>query len=146
MSNHEAWCPFGKSGLGEHTDAAKSLADTFNLHRVALGLDAVGKWFAVSLAEGKGDNQLYDSKLDCVTHQHHNERYYTYIKIVPGSMKVCEAEVMLTTARRLYDKGMRMVDPDHKHGGPDLITRLTVEDQLAQMRGAVTNLIMPWER
>jgi hypothetical protein len=60
-------------------------------------------------------------------------------------MKVCEAEVMLTTARQLYDNGMRMTDPDHKHGGLDLITRLTAEDQLAQMRGVVTNLKMPWE-
>jgi len=143
---HEPWCPFGKTGLGNHTDAAKRLSDTYNLHRIALGLNAVGKWFAASLAEGRTDDVLYDSKLDCVIHQHHNERWYTFIKIVPASMRPCEAEVMLTTARRLYDKGMRMTDPDHKHGGPDLIQRLTVEDALAQMRGVVTNLKMPWER
>ena len=137
---HEVWCK-----VATHSDAAKRTSDTYNLHRIALGLDAVGKWFAVSLAEGRGDDVLYDSKLDCVTHQKHNERYYTFIKIVPSGMKVCESEVMLTTARRLYDKGMRMTDPDHKHGGPDLIKRLTVEDQLSMMRGIVTGLKMPWE-
>lgn len=139
---HEPWC---QSKGQSHSDAAKRLSDTYNLHRVALGLDAIGKWFAAALNDGGGDNTLYDSKYECVRHQHHNEQYYTYIKINPSTMKVCEAEVMLKTARRLYDNGMRMTDPDHKHGGPDLIKRLTVSDQLAQMRGAVTNLKMPWE-
>lgn len=128
-----------------HSDAAKRLADTYNLHRIALGLDAVGKWFAASLAEGRSDDVLYDSKLDCVVHQKHNEKYYTFIKIVPAGMKTCEAEVMLKTARTMYDKGMRMTDPDHKHGGPDLITRLNAEDQLALMRGVARNVKMPWE-
>jgi len=139
---HTPWC---KMNNGRHSDAAKRLNDTYNLHRLALGDDAIGKWFAAALSDGDGDGVLYDHKIDCVRHQRHNETYYTYIKIVPPSMKICEAEVMLVTARRLYDKGMRMADPDHKHGGPDLITRLTAEDQLAQMRGRVTNLIMPWE-
>lgn len=140
VSTHEAWCQF--KGV-THSDAAKALRDTFNLHRIGAPYDSIGKWFAVSLAEGKGDNVLYDSKLECVRHQKHNERYYTFIKIVPVTMNECEANVMLNTARRLYANGMRMADPDHKHGGVDLITRLTVEDQLAQMRGIVTNLRMP---
>jgi hypothetical protein len=135
----EAWCGV----KGQHEDAAKRLADTYNLHRMADQYGGLNKWFAASLREGESDGVLYDSKLDCVTHQHHNEKYYTFIKIVPTTMKVCEAQVMLNTARRLYENGMRMTDPDHKHGGPDLITRLTVEDQLWQMRGIVTNLQMP---
>lgn len=137
---HESWCPWkGKS----HSDAAKRLSDTFNLHRIGAPYDSIGKWFAATLADGSSDDVLYDDKLSCVTHQKHNERYYTFIKIIPSTMKPCEAEVMLKTARTMYDKGMRMTDPDHKHGGPDLITRLTVEDQLNQMRGIVTGLKMP---
>lgn len=135
----EAWCKV----KGRHEDAARRLADTYNLHRMADVYGGLNKWFAASLQAGESDGVLYDSKLDCVTHQHHNEKYYTFIKIVPTTMKVCEAQVMLNTARRLYENGMRMTDPDHKHGGPDLITRLTVEDQLMQMRGIVTNLQMP---
>lgn len=139
---HESWCPWGRFGTG-HTDAAKRLSDTYNLHRIGAGINAVGKWFAASLAEGRSDDVLYDSKLSCVRHQKHNEKLYTFIKIVPTGMKPCEAEVMLETARRMYDAGMRMTDPDHKHGGLDLITRLTVEDQLNMMRGIATGLKMP---
>lgn len=139
MTQHEPWCK-----APAHSDAAKRMSDTYNLHRLAGGLASVGKWFAAKLEDGRTDNVLYDSKLDCVRHQGHNERYYTFIKIAPNSMNQCEGEVMLTTARKLYDKGMRMADPDHKHGGMDLITRLTVEDQLQQARGVVTNLAMPW--
>lgn len=142
MTTHQSWCK--QKALG-HSDAAKRLSDTYNLHRIALDLNAVGKWFAASLAEGRSDNVLYDSKLDCVTHQHHNEQYYVFVKIAPCGMDACEAEVMLRTQRNLYDAGMRMADPDHKHGGPDVIRRLTVEDQLQQMMGRNTNLIMPWE-
>lgn len=139
---HEAWC---RDKGKVHSDAAKRLSDTYNLHRIALGLDAVGKWFAASLTEGRSDDTLYDSKLACVRHQKHNEKYYTFVKMVPSGMNECEAEVMLNTARKLYDNGMRMADPDHKHGGYDLITRLTAEDQLAAMRGIASNLRMPWE-
>lgn len=142
MTQHQSWCLQKAFG---HTDAAKRLADTYNLHRVALGLDAVGKWIAVSLAEGRSDNVLYDSKLDCVKRQHHNESYYAFIKVGPSGMDECEAEVMLRTNRTLYENGMRMADPDHAHGGPDVIKRLTVEDQLAQALGVNTGLIMPWE-
>ena len=140
MSQHAAWCQ-----APTHSDAAKRMAGTYNLHRIGAGIDAVGKWFAAALEDGRSDNTLYDSKLACVTHQHHREQYYTYIKIVPTGMAECEAEVMLKTARTMYKNGMRMTDPDHKHGGPDLITRLTVEDQLQMARGVVTNLKMPWE-
>jgi hypothetical protein len=139
---HEAWC---QQKAFNHSDAAKRVSDTYNLHRIALGYDAIGKWFGSALNDGRSDDTLYDSKRDCVVHQHHNEMYYTYTKIGPQSMNPCEAEVMLKTARSLYDKGLRLADPDHARGGLDVIKRLTVEDQLAQARGINTNLRMPWE-
>lgn len=142
MTRHEAWCQQKAFG---HSDAANRVYDTYNLHRVAIGSDAIGKWFASALADGRSDNVLYDSKRECVRHQHHNEEYYTFIKIVPPSMRICEAEVMLKAARNLHSIGLRIADPDHKHGGLDVIKRLSVEDQLAQARGRNTNLIMPWE-
>lgn len=142
MNLHEPWC---RMKLFSHSDAAKRLCDHYNLHRVAAPYDSIGKWIAAALNDGATDRVLYDSKLAAVKHQHHNEQWYTYIKIVPTSMNVCESEVMLATARSLYDKGMRMTDPDHKHGGPDIIKRLTVEDFIAQGRGVIQNLIMPWE-
>jgi len=142
MDQHEPWC---QQRAFRHTDAATRLSDTYNLHLIGRGEDARGKWFAAALADGRTDDVLYDTKLDCVTHQHHNEQYYTFIKIGPRSMRVCEAEVMLKTARNLYDKGLRIADPDHRHGGYDVIKRVSVEDQLNQALGRNTNLIMPWE-
>src|SRR5258706_576476 len=114
MHNHSAWCQ--QKALG-HTDAAKRLADTYNLHRIAAPHDSIGKWFAVALVDGRGDNTLYDSKRDCVFHQGHNEQYYAFTKIVPSTMTYCEGEVVMSVARRAYDKGLRLADPDDKHGG-----------------------------
>lgn len=140
---HQPWCQL-KGWV--HTDAAKRMTDEYNLHRVAAGYDAIGKWIACALQDGTSDHVLYDDKLSAVTHQRHNESRYVFIKINPSSSNPCEMEVMLRTSRRLYDAGMRMTDPDHKHGGPSVIRRLMVEDELNFMRGAVTNLVMPWDR
>ena len=74
---------------------------------------------------------------------HHNENLFTFIKINPSSMNECEAEVMLKTARTLYDKGLRLSDPDDAHGGRDVIKRVSIEDQQAQAAGFNTNLILP---
>lgn len=139
---HEPWCP---QKAFKHTDAAKRVADIYNLHRIGRGLNAVGKWVAVALSDGHSDDTLYDSKRDAVIHQRHNEKYYAFVCITPSDMKVCEAEVVLRKNRELYDKGLRWSDPDHKHGGPEVIKRLTVEDELASIRGRATNLIFPWE-
>jgi hypothetical protein len=140
--DHEPWCQQKAFG---HSDAAKRIADTYSLHLIGMGDGAIRKWFAAALIDGRSDDTLYDSKSDCIHHQHNNEQYYTYIRIGPRSMRVCEAEVMLKTARTLYDNGMRMVDPDSHTGGPDAIKRLTAEDQMQQSVGNNTNLIMPWE-
>jgi len=142
VSEHEPWC---RLKAFHHTDAAKRVCDDYNLHRIADPYGSIGKWIACALNDGRSDRTVYDSKLDAVKHQHHNEQWYTYIKISPSSINACEAEVMLSTARSLYDKGMRLTDPDHKHGGPDVIKRLNVEDLLAQGRGVIQNLLMPWE-
>lgn len=134
---HEAWCPKKDT---PHTDAAHRLSDIYNLHRVADPHGSVGKWFASALADGSSDHVLYDSKHSCIRHQKNNEQYYTYIKIIPSTMSVCDAAVMLTTARRLYDAGMRMVDPDASHGGRDVIKRSSIEDMLAVMQMRPTNI------
>jgi len=140
QNQHEPWCHFGK-----HSDAAKRVWETYNMHRLFNADDGVGKWIACALEDGSSDNTLYDSKYSAVRHQKNNEANYTFIKIAPTTMRQCEAEVMLKTARNLHKAGLRLADPDHKHGGMDVIKRLAVEDQLAQMRGRNTNLIMPWE-
>jgi hypothetical protein len=140
--SHEQWCP---SKALPHDDAAKRVSDEYNLHRLGQGDSAIGRWFAARLNDGSSDHVLYDNKRDAVRHQHHDEQRYTFIKLNPSHMTTCAAAVMLKTARALEDKGIRLADPDHARGGPDVIKRLTVEDQMAQSRLQNTNLIMPWE-
>lgn len=142
---HDLHCP---RQAKPHSDAAKRIADTYNLHRTVAGLTAVGQWFAARLADGTTDGVLYENKRAAVRHQHHNEQRYAFFRIAPCSMSVCEAESFLATNRALYDAGMRMADPDHRAGGREMIPRLTVEDQRAQVlailgRGRPTNLILP---
>lgn len=131
--------------LNRHTDAATRVSDEFNTHRMADPYGSIGKYFAAALNDGRSDHVLYDSKQDCIRHQHHNEQFYTFIRISPTTMNPCNAEVMLSVARRAYDNGMRLTDPDHKSGGPELIKRTSLEDQLALSHGFVTNVRMPGE-
>ena len=140
MTQHTQWCR-----VAVHSDAAKKIYETYNMHRLFAGDNGIRKWFASSLADGSSDNVLYDYKAECVRHQKHNEHDYTFIQVVPTSMNECEAEVVLLSARTLSKRGFRLADPDHKHGGREVIKRLTVEDQLAQIAGRNTNLVMPWE-
>ena len=147
LVQHDTDCP--AQGLG-HSDSAKRVSDAYRLHKAALGLSAIGRWFAVALADGTGGGQLYDCKRDAVRAQHHDETFYAFVCISPGDMSVCEAEGFLQVNRMLYDKGIRLADPDSRHGGRDVIRRLAVEDDRSLMRSiasrgrlAPSNLIMP---
>jgi hypothetical protein len=136
--------------LGGHSDAAKRASDQWKLHRVALGLGAIGQWFAVRLSDGTGDGTLYPSKYEAVRHQHHNEMYYAFLCIAPTDLGVCDADVYIKTARALYDVGVRMHAPDDPAGGRSTIMRATREDQLSLTRSIARrgrtvpgNLVMP---
>lgn len=131
--NHVRGCRgtvFGQS----HSDAAKRIADEFNMHREADPYGNLGKWLAFALADGSSDHQVYDSKRDAVRHQHHNETRYMFVQVVPRTMWDCDAEALLNVHRRMYNSGVRLVDPDHRAGGPEMIRRATREDMKAQLR------------
>lgn len=143
---HDRQCPLRM--LPDHSDAAKRTSDAYRLHRLADPYGSVGHWFACRLTDGVTDQTLYDSKSDCIRHQHHNEQYYAFVQIVPSDMTPCDAETFLRVQRRLYEKGIRQADPDAKGGGKVMIPRLTREDMGAQMRSIMrgtqpTNLKMP---
>jgi hypothetical protein len=139
LVKHDRGCPM--AGMG-HSDAAMRVYDTYHLHRTADLYGAIGKWFASALNDGTSDGILYDSKSQAISHQHHNEIYYTYIQVTYANMTVCSAEVMLSVARRLYDAGMRITDPDNARREP--IKRTSIEDQNAfAYKGLVSGLKFP---
>jgi hypothetical protein len=120
---HDSGCP-----VRSHSDAARRASDAVNLHYAALGTEAIGKWVAIRLADGSSDGTLYDRKRDAVRHQP-DEKLAAYVCIHVGGLNICAAESFMKTSRMAYDAGFRLADPDAKHGGLDLIPRLTQEDQ-----------------
>lgn len=137
MTTHDPWC---QSKALPHEDAAKRISDEYNLHRSASPYGSVGKWISCALHDGISDHQLYESKREAVNHQHHNEQWYTFIKIRPCTMTACEAAVMLRIARTAYDNGMRLADPDDRNGGRSIIKRTSREDMVNLSRGLVSNV------
>lgn len=126
-----------------HSDAAKRICDTYTLHRLADPIGNIGQWFAVAIADGTSDGVLYDSRIDAIRHQRHNEFYYVYVQIVPAQMSICDAEIFLAGVRKTYEARKKLMDRNHPQGGLEIIPRLTVEDQRAQNAGIGQNLILP---
>lgn len=135
---HQQHCPLeNRNGFGDHSDAAKRIADVYNLHRVADPYGNIGSWIACALQDGQSDMVLYDSKDAAIHHQHGYENYFIYIQIVPAMITACEAQVHLKIGRMCYDKGGRWANGDTKH---ELIRRLGWEDQVALSKGIATNV------
>jgi hypothetical protein len=130
LVQHDVSCP--AKGFG-HTDEAKRASDAYTLHRLADPYGSIGSWIAIRLSDGRTDNTLYPSKSVAAGHQHHNEQWYAFAQIRPCNMTVCDAETFLRIHRKMYDAGLRMVDPDNARM-PEPIRRLTREDQASQMR------------
>lgn len=125
-------CRYG-SRNGGHTDAAKRIYDAVNLNWTFHQWDSVGTWMAFKLEDGTSDYTMYPTKRDAVRHVS-NELHYTFIKLHPGGMNLCEAEIMLQFARQASKAGFRLADPDTRNGGRDLIPRITSTNIQAQIR------------
>lgn len=132
LMQHVAGCPWRAKG---HSDAAKRISDATMLHWVALHWACTKYWVAFRLEDGRSpdNNTLYDSKRDAVRHQS-DEFLSMYVKLHPGGHNVCETEAMLKFTRQAYLNGYRLPDPDHRHGGPDLIPRIGMDKIQNQIR------------
>lgn len=114
-----------------HTDAAKRMADIATQKWHDDGWDSVAKFMAFNLGTGDSDGTLYPRKQDAV--RHNDEFRHCFIKLHPGGMSACEAEIMLQFHRRAYDAGFRLADPDKATGGRELIPRIKRTDLAAQI-------------
>jgi hypothetical protein len=119
---------------------------------VANPYDSIGKWIAIALSDGDSDGVLYDTKAECIRHQHHDEMWYAYVRIIPSNFMPCDAEIFLKMHRMMYDKGIRLADPDSISGGKDVIRRAATEDMRSQLNsirsGGIirpSNLLLPGE-
>lgn len=139
LVKHDIGCRHARPADGGHSDAAKRLSDTYNLHKAAGS--PVGWWFSVHYEDGSGGDDLFMSKADAVRHFWPYEDVRFYCKLGPASMSVCEAESVLAWHRQA--SSLRTTDRDNRHGGYDVIPRLTVEHHARQMRALRGEVNMP---
>lgn len=132
-------CPPRNRGRdGQHTDAAKRCADKVNLAIAAEGVEAVGKWLVIKLADGDCDGTLYPTQTDAIIATMPYEREHCYTQVPRQWMTLCEAESWLRMNRMRYEAGMGTM-PDPR----DVIRPLTREGaqrQLDQMARALGQL------
>jgi hypothetical protein len=144
---HDPGCEYGYDpDFPGHSDAARRVADAYNLHRTAgagLGLANVGKVFAVALADGTSDGVLYDTMADCIRHQRHNAKWYAYLRIGREGMTVCNAASLLRLHRDADDAGLKFTDRDDPSFGAELIPRLTIEDHQRMTRALAARTWIP---
>ncbi len=93
------------------TEAGRRCSDLIRLH-IATG--NAGQWVAIRLSDGGSDGTAYPTRRDAIRHQLH-ETLCAYVKIPRDDMPPAEATRFLGINRLLYDKGLRLIDPD----GPD---------------------------
>jgi hypothetical protein len=128
----------------EHSDAARRVADTYMIHRIANPkLGSVGRVFAVALADGDSDMVLYDTMADCIRHQKHNAKWYAYLRVGREDMTICAAESVLKLHRDADQAGIKFVDRDDPSFGYELIPRLAVEDQQRMTRALAAKTWIP---
>lgn len=148
---HERGCKWARSGAqaeidpdgkvtgvrnpgAGHSDAAKRFSDWYNLHRAA----GSRGWFAVALADGDTDGVVYDTRAAAVAHMFPRERWFFYCLLQAPSMTVCAADSLLRYKRIMNEVEGGHTDRDAPHGGLEVIPRLAIEDQEAQIRAVRT--------
>lgn len=82
-----------------------------NLHITALGHEATNKWVAIRLSDGGSDSRLYETRAEAVRFQLH-ENQCAYVNIPPTGMTPRGAANYLNFTRFLYERGMRIEDPN----------------------------------
>ncbi|MER7953057.1 hypothetical protein ABTY59_37330 [Streptomyces sp. NPDC096079] len=90
----------------EEKTAVRHLCDAVNLHVMAQGDGAYGKYVAVRLSDGKSpDGVLYDTRRDAARHNI-SDPWCFYVKVNPGGIQENEAWVVLGYARQAKKAGV----------------------------------------
>jgi hypothetical protein len=118
-------------------DSARRAYDIVRSYTAFVEYDErIRSWVALRLEDGGSDGTLYDSKVDAIRHQTHEQScaYFSYRGAPNGFANVRDAAVWLEYHRHIYSRGGRNVDPDDAHGGPDVIMPTTQEQVMMQLR------------
>src|SRR5260370_36795108 len=130
LVRHDTGCKWGREGttaeidadgtitgykLGQgHSDAAKRLSDTFNLHHAA---GITSGWIAVRYADGSGGDEIFDTREDAVRCMWPWEDRYFYCTLAAApSMTVCAAASVLRWKRVMSE--VEKPARDFRHAGP----------------------------
>lgn len=89
--------------LGAFSDAARRIADTYQLHIVADPAGSEGKWMAFRLADGTCDQTLYDSRSAAIRQKGLFAKHWGVIKIIPTGISYAAAASYLSTCRQVAD-------------------------------------------
>jgi hypothetical protein len=137
----------------EVIEAGKRVHEKLVLHKLALGHEAYGKWFVVTLADGRSpDNDtLYPTRQAAVRYTARKgcERDCAYVPIKPGTSDARELATFLAVQRRMRDAGLAVPDSDAPGGGLSPIVRASAQDQYTLLRNLFkgdvhpSNLIYP---
>lgn len=99
-------------------DAAVRMSDTI---RIAIANGHVGEWMAFRLSDGGSDDVIYESKEAATKHQLH-EFQCAYVRIPADNYGPRAAWTFLNLCRVLYDKGLRITDPQRNVIMPRTLT------------------------
>jgi hypothetical protein len=95
------------------TDAAKRMSDTIN-GRLSFSKDwgIRTAWMAFRLSDGGSDNVVYDTRLDAISHQlHENLCAYFCFRNAMGGTNARDCQIFLDLHRAAYDSNMRLSEP-----------------------------------
>jgi hypothetical protein len=89
----------------DEKNAVQRLCDAVNLHWEALGSEAVGKYVAIRLSDGRSpDGTLYDTRADAARVQ--PDPWCFYVRVTPGGIQPKEAWVVLGYSRQAKKAGV----------------------------------------
>ena len=90
----------------EEKTAVQHLRDAVNLHLMAQGAEAHGKYIAIRLSDGKSpDGALYDTRRDAARHNR-DDPWCFYVKVCVGGISEQEAWCVLGYARQAKKAGV----------------------------------------
>lgn len=95
----------------EEWDVARRAADQVNVHVLAHGRDAHGKYVAIRLSDGGSDGTLYDTRYDAVRHQLHST-LCAYARVTLDGTTPKKMWVFMVYMRQIYDNGGRLHEED----------------------------------